>query len=68
MLPSATMKVSRDDLLQVITYALWRHFKFRQKRRSVEEHRPYANRVVEHLEMCGVELEKREQRKLHSGP
>ena len=52
----------------MITYALWRHFKLRPKRRSIDEHRPYAKRVVEHLELCGVELEKREPREPHSGP
>ena len=62
------MKLARDDLIQMITYALWRHFKFRPKSRSIDDHRPYAGKVVEHLEMCGVELRKKEPRKAHSGP
>ena len=61
------MKPSRADLIQIIRFALWKHFKYRPKTRSIDDHSLYAQKVVDHMELCGVEVEKREPRKLHGG-
>ncbi len=60
------MEPTREELIEIIAYALWRGLDLRPKRRSLEDARAWATRVVDHLEACGVTLTRQQARKPHS--
>ncbi len=60
------MEPSREELIEIIAYALWRGLDLRPKRRSLDDARAWAAKVVDHLEACGVTWGKRPARKPHS--
>ena len=60
------MEPTREELIEIIAYALWRGLDLRPKRRSLDDARAWATRVVEHLEACGVTWTKSQASKPHS--
>jgi hypothetical protein len=61
--------VARHDLLETITYAIWRSFRGVPKRgERMEQARCIAQAVVEHLELCRIECRRPERGPGHSTP
>jgi hypothetical protein len=60
------MEPTREELIEIIAYALWRGLDLRPKKRSLDDARAWAARVVDHLEACGVSWTKRPAMKAHS--
>lgn len=61
--------VTREALLESITYALWRGFRHHpRKSERMEEARRLAAAVVEHLEQCRIECQRPDQPRGHSTP
>ena len=49
------MEPEPDELVDMIAYALWRHWKLRPARRDLAAMRVLAQQVVEHLALCRIE-------------
>ncbi len=60
------MEPTREELIEIIAYSLWRGLDLRPKRRSLDDARAWAARVVDHLEACGVTWSKQPSSKPHS--
>ena len=63
-MPSPT----REDLIEMIAYALWRSLDLRPRKRSLDDARLWARKVVEHLELCQIEWRQRPARGPHRTP
>jgi hypothetical protein len=62
------MEITKNELIEVIAFALWRSLDLRLRRRSLDDARLWARRVVEHLELCGIEWARRPPVPPHSTP
>ena len=60
-MPSPT----REDLIEMIAYALWRSLDLR---RSLDDARLWARKVVEHLELCQIEWRPKPATRPHKTP
>ena len=56
----------RDDVTDMIAYALWRHWKLRPSRRDLAATRQWAAYATDHLKLCGIEWIRRPPDKSHS--
>lgn len=54
-----TTRLSRDELREIIAYALWRSLDLRPQKRSLDDARIWAKHIVDHLELCRVEWKKK---------
>ncbi|MFZ1416682.1 MAG: hypothetical protein WAS73_19215 [Defluviicoccus sp.] len=48
------MELARQELIELIAFALWRQIDLRPRRRSLDDARWLAEKVVEQLERSGV--------------
>ena len=48
------MTLARQELIELIAFALWRQIDLRPRRRSLDDARLWAEKVVEQLERSGV--------------
>ena len=52
------MSMDREELTETIAFALWKRMDLRPKKRSLDDARRWAEQVVDHLDLCGVECRK----------
>jgi hypothetical protein len=45
----------RDDVTDMIAYALWRHWQQRPPKRDLSATRRWARYATAHLDLCGIE-------------
>jgi hypothetical protein len=62
------MQISKNELIEVVAFVLWRSLDLRPRKRSLDDARLWARRVVEHLELCGIEWARRPPAPPHSTP
>ena len=55
----------KDDISDMIAYALWRNWKLRPAKRDLAATREWAKRVTAHLELCGVEWSRKPPNQPH---
>ncbi|WP_207476407.1 hypothetical protein [Arenibaculum pallidiluteum] len=60
--------MSRDVLIEIIAYALWKHLDLRPRRRSLDDARLWARQVVDHMELSRVEAFQGPPARPHSIP
>ena len=48
------MDLTRHELIELIAFALWRQIDLRPRRRSLDDARLWAEKVVEQLERSGI--------------
>jgi hypothetical protein len=53
------MQVTRDELVEIIAYAVWRSSHLRPRRRDLDEARLWAAEIVRQLELCRIEWSRR---------
>ena len=53
------MEIERDELINMVGYALWRNLSLRPKKRSLEDAKIWATKIVEHLEQCRIEFHRK---------
>ena len=66
-----TIPVSRDDLVFSVDMALRKAERFWPKKRGPGDHdrlRPFAAKIVDHLELCGIKCFRRPPAPRHSTP
>ncbi len=56
----------RDDVTDMIAYALWRHWKLRPAKRDLSATRRWARYATAHLDLCGIEWTRKPPAKCHS--
>ncbi len=56
----------RDDVTDMIAYALWRHWKLRPPERDLSATRRWARYATAHLDLCGIEWIRKPPAKCHS--
>ncbi len=56
----------RDDITDMIAYALWRHWKLRPPKRNLSATRRWARYATAHLDLCGIEWTRKPPAKSHS--
>jgi hypothetical protein len=56
----------RDDITDMIAYALWRHWKQRPPKRDLSATRRWAMYVTAHLDLCGIDWTQKPPDKCHS--
>jgi hypothetical protein len=49
------MEVQREELVEIIAFALWRSIDLRPRKRNLDDARVWAREVVKHLELCGID-------------
>ena len=62
------MEMDRKRLIETIAYALWKRMDLRPKKRSLADARIWAGKVVEHMDLCGIECRQRPSKPPHSSP
>ena len=63
---SAAERQLRNDVTDMIAYALWRHWKQRPPKRDLAATRRWATYATAHLELCGIEWRQKPPAKYHS--
>ena len=56
----------RDEITDMIAYALWLHWKQRPTRRDLSATRRWARYATAHLELCGMEWSRKPPARGHS--
>ena len=56
----------RDDITDMIAYALWRHWKQRPPKRDLSATRRWARYATAHLDLCGIEWTQKPPADSHS--
>ena len=62
------MQMDRKRLIETIAYAMWQRMDLRPKKRSLDDARAWADKVVDHMELCGIECHQRPPKTPHSNP
>lgn len=62
------MTLSKDELIDLVAFALWHHRQLRPRHESLAELRLWARVVVEHLETAGVVWSRRPSPPPHRTP
>ncbi len=65
---SNRMDLAREELIDVIAYALWRSLDLRPRNRDLLDCQVWATKVVDHLERSGIEWSKKPPIAGHSTP
>jgi hypothetical protein len=56
----------RNEVTDMIAYALWRHWKLRPPERDLSATRRWARCATDHLDLCGIEWTRKPPAKYHS--